>query len=197
MSITKVQPSLFSPIHQLLYAAEMAQAHNWPDATTKCFWSTTERTARQGPISCRATRRSSGKAFSPRPITRHWLRLSDLPGLSVWGALGPISVGLRGVPAGRQKQYGHSRPENANRLLRQDCSVLSGGRRSCRLWDAGRGDDYRAGSGCMVAAVGRGAVADGQRSLIRAALRSGQSDIVRVGESDRQNGLHGIFFRIS
>lgn len=108
-----------------------------------------------------------------------------------------ISVGLRGVPAGRQKQYGHSRPENANRLLRQDCSVLSGGRRSCRLWDAGRGDDYRAGSGCMVAAVGRGAVADGQRSLIRAALRSGQSDIVRVGESDRQNGLHGIFFRIS
>lgn len=121
--------------------------------------------------------------------------LSDLPGLSFRGALGPISVGLRGISAGRQKQYGSPRRENKDRLLRQECSVLSGRCRSCGLWNAGRGDDYRAGSGCMVAAVGRGAVADGQRSLIRAALRSGQSDIVRVGESDRQGGLHVLVLR--
>ena len=49
--------------------------------------------------------------------------LSDLPGLPVRRTSCRISVGLRSISAGRQRQYGHSRRENKDRLLWQDCSV--------------------------------------------------------------------------
>lgn len=123
MSITKVQPSLFSPIHQLLYAAEMAQAHNWPDATTKCFWSTTERTARREPISCRAARQSSGRAFSPRPTTRRWLRPIRPTGTIFSGSTWPNIRRLTGRSCRKAKAIrpfspGKREPTSTARLFR-------------------------------------------------------------------------------
>lgn len=74
MSITRPPLPLSPKKRRSTYAAEMASTHNWPDATTMRFWSTTERTAARVPTFRWAARRSSGKVSLPRPIIRRCSR---------------------------------------------------------------------------------------------------------------------------